>query len=237
MPANLTPEYQKAEKRFRAATTDEERLIALQEMLRTIPKHKGTDRMQGDIKRRISQLRKQAAKKSAAKGQDLFHVPHTGAGQVVLIGPPNVGKSSLVAATTNAAVKVGEYPYTTALPAPGMWPFEDVQIQLVDTPPMTAEHVPPGLFGTIRHADVLGIVVDAAGEALEQTEATLSILAERDLACATVANSELDGQDPSRYSAVIIANKADLAAPGTIRRPQTSQAIRSGIAPPSPGRA
>jgi len=216
MPANLTPEYQKAEQRLRQADTDAEKLSALQEMLRTIPKHKGTDKMQADIKRRISQLRKQASKRPATKGLDLFHVPKNGAGQVVLVGPPNVGKSSLVAATTNGPVKVGDYPYTTALPIPGMWPYEDVHIQLVDTPPMTPEHVPPGLFGTIRQADVIGIVVDVARDALEQAEAALTILSGRGVQPATAPRGELGDQDGSSYPGLIIANRVDLAAAGNV---------------------
>ncbi len=144
MPANLTPEYEKAEKQFRQARTDEEKLEWLQEMLRVIPKHKGTDHMQADLKRRISQLRKSAVKKGGVKGVDPFHVPKGGVGQVVLVGAPNAGKSALVAAVTSASVKVTEYPYATALPTPGMWAYEDVQIQLVDTPPMTPSTSLPG---------------------------------------------------------------------------------------------
>ena len=148
MPANLTPEYERAEQRYREAGDDAERLEALREMLSTIPKHKGTEKMQADLKRRISQLVKAGGKRARARTVDPFHVPRGGAGQIVLLGLPNVGKSMLVATTTDASVKVAEYPYTTALPVPGMWPYQDVQIQVVDTPPVTAEHVPPGLFGT-----------------------------------------------------------------------------------------
>ncbi len=216
MPANLTPEYEKAEQRFRRAATDAERLEALQEMLRTIPKHKGTDRMQGDIKRRISKMRKDVAKKGAGKGFDQFHVPRSGAGQVVLVGPPNTGKSSIVATTTNAPVKVADYPYTTALPMPGMWPYEDVQIQLVDTPPITPEHVPPGLMGTINYADVIAIVVDAAGGLLEQADDVFSILTSRGLELVGVPRNQIDGENHHQRSAVLLANKSDLAPAGNI---------------------
>ena len=164
MPANLTPDYERAEERLRQAADDAERLEALREMLSTIPKHKGTEKMQADIKRRISQLTKAAAKKTHVKGVDPFHIPRGGAGQIVLVGPPNVGKSQLLATTTHAAVKVADYPFTTALPAPGMWNYQDVQMELVDTPPVTAGHVPPGLLGTIRAADIIAVVVDAADE-------------------------------------------------------------------------
>jgi len=95
MPMNVTPEYTRAERRFREAATDAEKLDALQEMLSTIPKHKGTERMQGDIKRRLREMRRAAAStKGASRGADPFHVPTSGAGQVVLLGPPNVGKRS-----------------------------------------------------------------------------------------------------------------------------------------------
>jgi len=211
MPANLTPEYERAERQFRQASTDAERLDALREMLRAIPKHKGTEKMQADLKRRISQLRKAAAKKGPSKGPDPFHIPRSGAGQVVLLGTPNAGKSSLVAVTTNASVKVADYPFTTALPAPGMWQFEDVQIELVDTPPVTAGHVPPGLWGTIRSADVLCLVIDAAANPLEQIEIVTDLLTERELVLRPAPRTDLDPTDPSQYSALLVATKADLA--------------------------
>lgn len=215
MAANLTPAYEKADERYRAATTDEEKLDALREMLSTIPKHKGTEKLQADLKRRISQFRKSAGKKGS-KGADPFHVPRSGAGQVVLIGPPNVGKSSILAATTNAQVKVAEYPFTTQLPQPGMAHFEDVPVQLVDTPPVTAEHVPGGLFGTMRNSDILGLVVDASTDPLEGTELLLGIAQERGLALRSVRHDELDHTNPHEHSAVLIVNKIDAADAGTL---------------------
>ena len=216
MPANVTPEYERAERRFREAATDGERLDALREMLRTIPKHKGTEKMQADIKRRISQLRKAEGKRSASKGPDPFHVPKSGCGQVVLVGAPNTGKSALLAATTNAHVNVAEYPYATPLPVPGMWSYEDVQIQLVDTPPATAEHVPTGLMGTIRQADVICLVVDAAGDCLEHAEAALQLFDNRGLELRSAPRTELGGPQSHRRSALIVANKIDAALPGNV---------------------
>ena len=104
MPANLTPEYEKADLRYRQATSDEERLAGLQAMLSAIPKHKGTEKMQADLNRRLSQLRRaeQRSGHGEHKGPDPFHIPKSGAGQVVLIGPPNTGKSSLLQAITHA---------------------------------------------------------------------------------------------------------------------------------------
>ena len=213
MPANLTPDYERAELRYRQAGSDEERIEALREMLSLLPKHKGTDKMQADLKRRISQLRKSQARKPA-RSVDLFHVPKGGCGQVVLTGPPNSGKSLLLATTTNAPVKVADYPFTTALPAPGMWQYQDVQIQVVDTPPLTEEHVVPGLMGAIRFADVLALVVDARN-GLEQADSTLRALTHRGLQLRSAPRDQLD-DDPNQYPALIVAAKADLAAPGDL---------------------
>jgi ribosome-interacting GTPase 1 len=213
MPANVTPEYEKAEQRYREATTDEERLAALQDMLATIPKHKGTEKMQADIKRRLSLLRRQQQKPSARKGPDPFHIPKSGAGQVVLIGLPNTGKSSLLAVTTHAPAKVADYPFTTTVPQPGMWIKDDRPIQLVDTPPLTPEHIPPGLMGTIRNADLVCVVVEATDAALDQAEAVLSVLSRRCLDLQTMPRTALDAAQPSRRAALLVANKLDLTGP------------------------
>jgi len=216
MPTNVTPEYERAERRYREARSDEEKLDALREMLSTVPKHKGTEKLQADIKRRISQLRKAEAKKGGGKSVDPYHVPRGGAGQVLLVGTPNSGKSSLVAATTNAHVKVADYPFATPLPVPGMWPHEDVQIQLVDTPPVTAEHIPGGLVGAVRLADIVCIVVDAAAAPLEGAETVLDLLSERGYVLETCSCLDRATADRRRRSGLIAAAKADLADPENI---------------------
>ncbi len=173
MPANLTPQYQAAEERFRAAQTVEEKIEALREMLSTIPKHKGTEKLQADIKRRLAkcQQEQEQRKKSGGRRHDPGHIPREGAGQVALIGPPNSGKSSLLAALTHARPEVADYPFTTSAPLPGMMPYEDVQVQLIDTPPMTGEPFDPLLINIARNADCLLLVVDPNDpEALEQVE-------------------------------------------------------------------
>jgi len=233
MPANLTPEYERAERRHRQAATDDEKLDALREMLRTIPKHKGTEKMQADLKRRISQLRKAAAKKGPSKGLDPFHVPKGGAGQVVLVGPPNVGKSMLAAATTNAPVKVAEYPYTTAIPVPGMWQYDDVQIQLIDTPPMTAEHVPPGLIATIRAADIVCVVVDGAADPLGQAEMILDVLSSKGLVLQSLPRGELAPTDAAARSAILVATKADVASEADLKVLRELYAGRLDVCPVS----
>ncbi len=182
MPANLTPEYRRADQRYREAETPAERLSALEEMLRTIPKHKGTDKMQADLKRKIAQARRDTTSPGKRGGtrRDLFHVPKQGAGQVVLLGAPNVGKSALVRAASNAECKVAEYPFTTQAPQPGMAHHEDVPIQLVDMPPITREHVPPGMMGRVRAADVLLIVANlAADDLLGDVEMCLDLMTDR----------------------------------------------------------
>lgn len=167
MPANLTPDYLAAEARFREAVTIEEKLAALDEMYATIPKHKGTEHMRADIKRRISKLRDKA-QQSAKKGRrfDEFHIDKQGAGQIVLLGPPNSGRSSLLARLTSAEPQIADYPYTTRSPMPGMMEFEDISIQLVDTPPMFGEHTEGGVISLARNSDAVVLVLGASDDAL-----------------------------------------------------------------------
>lgn len=160
MPANLTPEYHRAEQAFREARTIEEKVAALEEMLRVIPKHKGTDHMQADLRSRLAKLRKEGAKQGG-RGGFSHVVPREGAGQVALVGPPNSGKSSLVRALTRATPTVGDYPFTTREATPGMMAYEDIAFQLVDLPPVSSVHVEPWVFDLVRHADVCWVVLDA----------------------------------------------------------------------------
>ncbi len=177
MPANLTPEYKRAEERFRTAKSPEEKLAALEEMLRVMPKHKGTDGLQADIKARIAKLRKQPASKA---GRSTFShmVPREGAGQVALVGPPNSGKSSLVTALTHATPAVADYPFTTRDATPGMMRFEDILFQLVDLPPLSDQHIDAWVFDVIRGADLLWVVLDGR-YALEGMDDIVRLLGQR----------------------------------------------------------
>lgn len=210
MPANLTPEYLAADKKFKEATSPEARLAALEEMLRTIPKHKGTEKMQADLKRRIAKFRAEAQRrKGAARAKPFYHVEREGAGQIALVGAPNSGKSSLLAALTNATPEIAAYPFTTRVPLAGMAAFEDVQIQLVDLPPISPESAEGWLFAIIRGADGALLVVDLADQdVLASTEATFDLLA--------ASNVTLIPPDrprgPNMVPAVIVAAKLD--APG-----------------------
>ncbi len=228
MPANLTPEYEKADLRYRQAVTDEERLAALEEMLAAIPKHKGTEKMQADLKHRLSQLRK-AEHKSTHKGPDPFHIPKGGAGQVVIIGPPNTGKSSLLATVTHADAKVADYPFTTTVPLPGIWQHDDMQIDLVDTPPIVPEHVPAGLLGTIRGADVVGVMVEATDDGLDELDMVLGILKANNLALRSVPQHQLPPLDATQRPGLIIANKLDTGSP------QIAETLRSLYSSPQNG--
>jgi ribosome-interacting GTPase 1 len=156
MPANLTPAYHEAEARFRAAVTHEEKIAALEDMLRVLPRHKGTDKLHADLRSRLSKLRREP-RSSAAKGHT-HRIPREGAGQVALVGCPNAGKSSLVAALTHATPEVAPYPLTTREATPGMMPFEDIAFQLVDLPPLCREHVEPWVYDLVRAADLVWLV-------------------------------------------------------------------------------
>jgi small GTP-binding protein len=160
MPANLTPEYLAAEREYRSAVTQAEKIETLERMLATLPKHKGTEKLQADIKRRLSQTRKETTKKGAAHAVPFYLVQKEGAGQVVLIGPPNSGKSQLLCSLTHARPEVADYPFTTRVPTPGMMVFENVQIQLVDLPPLSAEFMESWIPQTIRRADMGVLVLD-----------------------------------------------------------------------------
>jgi len=177
MPANLPPDYHKAEAKFRAAREPAEKIEALEEMLRIMPKHKGTDHLQADLRARIAKIRKQPARKGS-RSAFTHYIPREGAGQVALVGPPNTGKSSLVAALTHASPEVADYPFTTREATPGMMPFEDISFQLVDLPPLSREHMEAWVFDLVRYADLLWLVMDGL-DPLGELETVREILGER----------------------------------------------------------
>ena len=178
MPANLTQQYLKAEDAYRRAGTPEEELQCLENMLRELPKHKGTDKLQAELKQKISKAKKEAAaSKAAGKKGKSFRIPRQGAGRAVLLGGPNGGKSSLLAALTRAQPEIADYPFTTREPQPGMMPWEDVMVQLLDTPPITADYFEPYMQGLIRGADLALLVVDlGSDEGIEQCQEVLAVL-------------------------------------------------------------
>ncbi len=215
MPANLTPQYLAAEERFKSATTAQEKMEALREMLATIPKHKGTEKLQGDLKRRLAKLNAEMGRKhGVSKASAMYTVRREGAAQVVMVGAPNVGKSSLLARLTHAAPEIGDYPFTTRLPQPGMMPFEDIQIQLVDLPPVAQEFYEPWIGNIVRSADLALLVVDlGSDDLLDEVEDVLKLL-ERSkirLVGGEVEEPTTEGESFVCRDTLLIANKADRA--------------------------
>ncbi len=218
MPANLTPEYHKADKWFRSAVTNEEKILALEQMLAVCPKHKGTDHLRADLRKKLSRLKEHGQSKGSVKHVDVFHVVQSGAGQVVLLGVPNCGKSSIVAELTNAHVNVADFPFATGAPVPGMMQFEDIQIQVVDMPPITAEHIAPGQVGTYRNCDLIGLVIDLSVDVDKQFEPLMDFLESRRLLI-DKANPATDEHGNSLGRKVLcICAKADAARSGAFEK-------------------
>jgi ribosome-interacting GTPase 1 len=167
--ANLTPQYHDAEERFKKATDHAEKLVALREMIALLPKHKGTEKMLAHLRKQFSKLEEEAARPRGGPGHrvEIGHVKREGVGQWVLLGPPNAGKSSLLGALTHAQPEVGEYPFTTRAPLPGMMEFEDVQVQLVDTPAVAEGHAVPYLPNLVHEADGVLLVLDVTADDAE----------------------------------------------------------------------
>ncbi len=223
MPTNVTPEYKKAEEAYRKARDPRERLACLKELLRTIPKHKGTEHLQADIKTRIKQLTEELAgpKKGGRRSGPSHVVRPEGAAQLSLVGPPNAGKSSLHALLTGSRSNAGPYPYTTHLPVPGMLAYEDIHFQLVDLPPVSGDFMEPWFINALHHADGVLLVIDVSDpDCLEQVPTILERLADRK-AFLTPAWPGLqsaepeetnEAEDPFRLDlpTVLIANKCDL---------------------------
>lgn len=162
MPANLPPEYFEAERVFKEATTSAEKVSALEALIATVPKHKGTDKIRADLRRRLSKLREEAVKrKKKGSRTDLYAVQKEGASQIALVGFTNSGKSSLLSALTNARPVIADYPVSTVVPLSGMMPFEDIQFQLVDLPPIGNESTDGWVSGILRAANVLLLVIDS----------------------------------------------------------------------------
>jgi hypothetical protein len=219
MAANLTPQYLEAEAEYKKAQTAEERLACLKKMYSLLPKHKASEKLQADLKTKISEAREEVERerKGPKKGGVSHKIPKQGAGQYVLVGAPNVGKSRLLTRLTRAAPEVAPYPFTTREPHAGMMDWEDVRVQLVDTPPITADYLESYLSGMVRAADAALLLVDlgdddgpfAAEAVLERLAQTKTVLA---------GQPPAEPADPAVGSTrtLVVANKIDL--PGAADR-------------------
>jgi ribosome-interacting GTPase 1 len=213
MAVNLPPQYHDAEARYKKAKTPEEKLVALKEMWVILPKHKASEKVQMDLKTRISELNDEIehAKSGPKKPVHGTHkVPKQGAGQVVFLGPPNAGKSRLISRLTKAAPQVAPYPFTTREPVPGMMDYEDVKVQLVDLPPVTPEHYEHFITEITRAADAALLFLDLAdddGPAATQAVIDRLKVARREL----VRDAASGGDDPTTYhlKTLLVANKGD----------------------------
>jgi len=214
MPANLPPDYFEAEKRYRSAKSSDDKIQALKEMYSIMPKHKGTDKLQADIKKRIAK-HKDEHETGKAKGghrkSGLDSIEREGASQVLLVGPPNAGKSSIVEAVTNAIPEVADYPYTTSKPLPAMMPYEDIQIQLIDLPPVTSDYLKHWAVSLMRNTDAILIVVDVNKNPLEEVESLIELLNGRKVSLIGGEPPEVDEFSPIAYKkTMVIANKTDI---------------------------
>ncbi len=210
MPLNLPPDALEAQRRYREAETIEEQVATLEEFLSLIPKHKGTDHLRADLRRKLSKLKNAAqTRKGSAKQASLYHIDREGVGQVVIIGQPNVGKSALLAALTNATPEVADYPYTTWTPTPGMMEVKNVQIQLIDTPPLSEEFVDPEMLNLIRRADLLLLVVDLQGFPIQELEDSLALLERNRILPIQLRDQPYEGRQPTYVPILVLANKCD----------------------------
>ena len=209
MPANLTPQYLEAERNFRTAKTPLEKIAALEEMLAVMPKHKGTDHLRADIRTRMAKLTQSLDKKTATQRASMI-IEKVGAAQVAVIGLPNAGKSQIVTSVTKATPTVAAYPFTTNNAMPGMMTFENIQIQLIDTPPLTEQPPEWWHLNIIRRADVLLIVVDLSDAPVSQMEMIAATLEEKRILLGERPAQTGDEYPMTCKKTLVVGNKSDL---------------------------
>ena len=211
MPANLPPQYFEKEKELKKAKNPQERIAILEELLAIVPKHKGTEKLQAQLKTKIAKLKSDSQRSPlVARHTATFQVEKSGAGQVVIIGSPNTGKSSLIKALTNANPEIGDYPFTTRLPSPAMMPYENIQIQLVDMPPITQDYFEFWQAELIKAADAALLILDISVP--DPVEDFLTLMAKLEEKRIDLVPQETDiPQEKQQFmkKTLIIASKAD----------------------------
>ena len=212
MPANLPPQYFETEKKLKTAKTPQEKRIILEELLSLVPKHKGTEKLQALLKTKIAKLKSAAQKKpTIARHAPTFHIDKAGAGQIVLIGPPNAGKSMLIKSLSNANPEVADYPFTTRIPNPAMMKYENIQIQLIDTPPITSEYMEVWHSELIKEADGILFILDLSSQnPADIMQALLARLKEKKIEFVAEDQTILSDIPFFYKRALIVANKKDL---------------------------
>ncbi len=208
MPANLPPEYFEVEKKLREVKSLEEKIEVYEKLLSVIPKHKGTEKLIGDIKSKIAKLKETIERRLATKHSVQHIIKGMGAGQIALIGPPNSGKSNLLSVLTRAKPEVSEYPFTTKEPIVGMMPYEDIQIQLIDTPSISETYYESYMHEIVKHADATFIVIDLQSPlVLEELDAVLRRLEEKKVYLASPDFSNFSMPNFRFCKAIIAGNK------------------------------
>ena len=210
MPTNLPPDFKDAERRYRLAKSPEEKIACLQEMLSIIPKHKGTDHIRADYRRQISKFKTSSrSQKGGSIHVSAFRIDKEGPGQVVVLGPTNVGKSALVDKLTNATPEVSPTPYTTWNPTPGMMQVNNVQIQLIDTPPLDREYLEPELIDLIRRADLVLLMLDLQTHPDQQLEGIVEILRQNRIIPAHMEEEYTGDEYVWFVPVIVLTNKCD----------------------------
>jgi ribosome-interacting GTPase 1 len=210
MPTNLPAEYYKVEERLKEASSPEEKIKLLEELISTVPKHKGTDKLRADLRRKLSKMRAGAqAQRKASRHVSAFHVGREGAGQAAVVGPANVGKSALITALTNASPEVANHPFTTWTPTPGMMIVDNVQIQLIDTPPLNREYVEPALMDLIRRADLILLVVDLQADPIGQLEEAVALLEEHNIVLEGGPQPDVPAHKITALPVLVVVNRND----------------------------
>lgn len=217
MPANLPPEYFEVEKSLRQARTAEEKISIMEKLLSIIPRHKGTEKLVALYRSKIAKLKEEIEQRPAVRKGQLFRIEKSGAGQVIVIGPPNAGKSALIRALTGVEVEVADFPFTTRMAAPYMMPFENIKVQLIDTPPITADFMESWLAETVKMAEAVLVVLDASSpDSSAQLEVILNRLKEKKVELVPGETAIPPDRFPFLKRTLLVLNKCDLAKAGTL---------------------